>query len=160
MNSYLQQPLASLGLMLVLLLLAPGTLLAQSDLDLVFGNQTHESRLCSNDGLNPAGFTCTAVGPVNYIRGIAAGDFDGDGLLDVVQANNNGRNQKCLNDGLGGFTCSDVSTDSRPSQDVAVADIEGDNDLDLIFANRGGNTDRMCLNDGSGTFTCSDVSGA
>ena len=157
MNTLLQKPLTSLGLTLVLLLLAPGTLLAQSDLDLVFGNQTHESRLCSNDGLNPAGFTCTAVGPVNHIRGIAAGDFDGDGLLDVVQANNNGRNQKCLNDGLGSFTCSDVSTGTGNTQDVAVADIDGDTDLDLVFSTFTTSTNEVCLNDGSGNFSCSAV---
>ena len=68
-----------------------------------------------------------------------------------------GRNRVCLNDGTGSFTCGDVSTDADFTFDVALGDVDGQNGLDVVFANFGGNN-RVCLNDGTGAFTCSDVS--
>ena len=40
--------------------------------------------------------------------------------------------------------------------DAAVGDVDGDGNLDLVFANAGQN--RVCMGDGSGGFTCRDVS--
>jgi putative cell wall-binding protein len=79
-----------------------------------------------------------------------------DGDLDAVFANGQ-NNRVCLGNGLGGFTCSDVSTDTNASSNVAVGDVNRDGDPDAVFAN-GGQRNRVCLGDGSGGFTCSDVS--
>ncbi|MBW2258370.1 MAG: VCBS repeat-containing protein [Deltaproteobacteria bacterium] len=51
------------------------------------------------------------------------GDIDGDGDLDAVFANCAGRNRFCAGDGSGGFTCTDVSTDTNLGCDVALGDL-------------------------------------
>ena len=91
-------------------------------LDAVFSNFLQANRVCLGDGLG--GFTCSNVSPdENPSGGSALGDFDGDGNLDVVFASYNfggsAINRACFGDGLGGFTCSDVSSDANDS--VAVA---------------------------------------
>lgn len=85
------------------------------------------------------------------------GDVDGDGNLDAVHANHDHRNQRCLGDGSGGFSCADVSSDSNYTIGVALGDIDGDGNLDAVFANNG-QPNRRCLGDGSGGSTCADVS--
>ena len=49
----------------------------------------------------------------------------------------------CLGDGDGGFTCSDVSTDSTRNTGVALGDVNNDTFLDAVFATLGRN--RVCL---------------
>jgi len=68
-------------------------------------------------------------------------------------------NRVCFGDGLGGFTspCSDVSADTNSSFGIALGFIDGDTDLDAVFANNN-QINRVCLGDGSGGFTCSNVS--
>ena len=91
--------------------------------------------------------------------GLALAGVDGDGNLDAVFANFNfQRNRVCLGDGLGGFTCSDVSLDTSVTRGVALGLVDGDNNLDAVFANDGAARNRVCLGDGAGGFTCSDVS--
>ena len=61
--------------------------------------------------------------------------------------------------GAGGFTsCSDVSADTKHTNSVALGDVDGDTDLDAVFANSG-QPNRVCLGNGAGGFTsCSNVS--
>ena len=138
---------------------ALGDVDGDSDLDAVFA-KTFYNRVCLNDA--SGGFTCSDVSTdLNLTFGVALGDVDGDGDLDAVFANtrrsrSSSRNRVCVNDGSGGFTCSDVSTDTNSTLDVALGDVDGDSDLDTVFANSDRN--RVCLGDGSGNFTCSDVS--
>ena len=83
--------------------------------------------------------------------------INGDLDIDVVFSNAAGeKNQVCLGDGFGGFTCSDVSSDMNNSRDVDIGFVDADNNLDVIFSNSGIN--RICLGDGSGGFSCGDVS--
>ncbi len=46
---------------------------------------------------------------------MALGDVNGDTKVDAVFANQNQPNRVCLGDGAGGFTCSDVSSDTNDS---------------------------------------------
>jgi len=81
--------------------------------------------------------------------------------LDAIFANSGDTNRICLGDGLGGFTCSDVSANINTSQSVAVGFVNGDSFLDAVFANGAGGDgerNRVCLGDGLGGFACSDVS--
>ena len=95
------------------------------------------------------------------LQALALSDVDGDGDADLVLGmfpfpGNSGKNRLYLNDGTGIFT--DV-TDVRLSQDrgssttaMALGDVDGDGDPDLIFGNAPGRT-RLYLNDGNGSFT-------
>ncbi|MBT2556854.1 VCBS repeat-containing protein [Hymenobacter sp. ISL-91] len=91
------------------------------------------------------------------VRGVTAGDVDGDGDLDLVTANF-GRSDvtTLLNDGTGRFFPQTIAPVGGSPYRLALADIDGDGDLDLLTANFGpnnlGNTVSVRLNDGRGTF--------
>lgn len=139
---------------------AVGDVNNNGDLDAVFANDLSPNRVCLGDGLG--GFTCGDVSTVTtkITQGVALGDVNNDGDLDAVFANGGNsvnENRVCLGDGLGGFTCSDVSTDLNSTQGVALGDVDQDGNLDAIFANLTVQN-RVCLGDGLGGFSCSDVS--
>ena len=74
------------------------------------------------------------------MRGVATGDFDGNGLLDLVTANTDNSASVLLNDGNGGFVVgAGVTTGIWPTG-VAVGDLNGDGFLDFVTANFSGNT--------------------
>jgi hypothetical protein len=87
---------------------------------------------------------------------LSTGDVDADGDLDLIAAN--GRHWPCknrlfLNDGKGGFTETDtLGADESTTYTVALADLDGDGDLDGVAGN-----DRLpstvLVNDGHGRFT-------
>ena len=84
------------------------------------------------------------------------GDIDQDGDLDLVVAQEFGPNIILLNDGTGQFT--NASAARLPqvvhdSEDIGLADFDGDNDLDLIFVSEDDQTNEFYLNDGTGHFT-------
>jgi hypothetical protein len=68
-------------------------------------------------------------------RGMAIGDLDLDGDLDVVAGNFQGTNVYYLNDGAGNFTGgTEIGTVNRRTWRVALVDVDGDGDLDIIDA--------------------------
>ncbi len=84
-------------------------------------------------------------------------------IVDLVFANEYQENRICLNDGVGGLSCTDISTDARESWVIALGPIDCGNGIDMVIANQGlangdGETNRVCLNDGAGSFTCRNVS--
>lgn len=98
-------------------------------------------------------------GPTYGISGetfsIAAGDFNGDGKLDLAIANYSGDTVLIfLGDGRGNFIQTPVSpaTGAFPSS-VAVGDFNADGKLDLAVTNYGSNTVSILLGDGTGKFT-------
>ena len=92
----------------------------------------------------------------------ALGDVDRDGDLDVVLGFSVGRLQTrlFLNDGNGRFfdlTAERMPTDAEETRDVALVDVDGDGDLDLLLANGVtiygvGGQNRLYLNNGFGSF--------
>jgi hypothetical protein len=96
----------------------------------------------------------------DHSQALALADVDGDGDGDLIVGNYYQQNRLYLNDGYGTFADS-TSTRMPPDADktnaVAVGDIDGDSDLDLIFGNgdagAGGQLNRLYLNDGTGSFT-------
>lgn len=93
--------------------------------------------------------------------GVAIGDVDGDDLPDVYLARVDGPNALYRN--LGGWRFEDITESAGAGLDgldatgAAMADVDGDGDLDLLAASRGqGN--HLLLNDGTGRFR--DVSAA
>ncbi len=139
---------------------ASGDLNGDGDIDLVFANA---------DAFNTVWFGNAAPGDATFANSgqsldagettsVALGDFDGDGDLDIVFANDTATgNTVWFNDGSGVFTDSGQSLGNRNTQHVDIGDFDGDGDLDLVFANFGSGAD-VWFNNGSGVFSNSGQS--
>jgi hypothetical protein len=92
--------------------------------------------------------TSGPLGDAGRGRGMAWGDYDNDGDLDLYLANYGGANKLLRNDG-GAFV--DVTAgplgDTGNGQGVAWGDYDNDGDLDLYLANSGG-ANKLLRNDG------------
>jgi len=93
----------------------------------------------------------------------AAGDFNGDGILDLVlggsgisEAGNGGRSSALLGRGDGTFTLAPPSLTANGF--VAVGDFNGDGKLDLAVTDPLQNTLVVLLGNGDGTFTAAQGS--
>lgn len=87
--------------------------------------------------------------------GVTAGDFDGDGLVDLHFCHVDGSNALFRN--LGGFKFQNVTMETgvgcthQTSRGAAFADLNGEGALDLMVTSRGG--PNACFqNDGQGHF--------
>lgn len=92
-------------------------------------------------------------------NGFAVGDVNGDGWVDVLLGNSGERGQDFLWLGdasrPGYFidaTATHLPAVNDSTQDIALADLDGDRDLDMIVANEVP-PNRLLLNDGRGRFT-------
>ncbi|MBT2556853.1 VCBS repeat-containing protein [Hymenobacter sp. ISL-91] len=116
------------------------------DLDLLTANANYNGpgsvSVRLNDGHGsfsaPAANAEVAVGthPVH----LALGDVDGDGDLDLVTANETGSVSIRLNNGSGRFTPPALNPDPQLGNTlkfVALGDLDGDGDLDIVAANYG-----------------------
>ena len=82
----------------------------------------------------------------------AAADLDGDGDKDIIVGSANGQPDEYLkNDGTGTFTNAILPSDTEPTNDVELVDIDNDGDLDAVLADNG--NDHLLINNGLGSFT-------
>ncbi|MEM1057107.1 MAG: T9SS type A sorting domain-containing protein [Bacteroidota bacterium] len=138
----------------------------QSFADIFITNRGALNQACLGNANGAYACNEVAGGTGALSRSVAA-DFNGDGFSDIAVASSVGssttrRNQVCLGDGLGGLSCSDIFTEadgdtgsaSRAYSDVDAGDLDGDLDIDLLFADQG-DRNILCLNDGTGQFSCS-----
>ena len=87
--------------------------------------------------------------------GVSIGDLNGDGHLDIVLAK--GRHwplfsRVLMNDGKGQFIASNLGDAPGRTYSAALADIDGDGDLDVIVSNDEPDRKLIYLNDGKGRF--------
>jgi hypothetical protein len=130
-------------------------------LDLVVANhETNRLTLLLGDGTGrfapaPNSFITVEVKP--HVHGVATGDFDGDGNLDLVT--DSWANDQILvlfGDGKANFRTPGtlVRAGKRPYQRHRVADVNGDGKADIITTNvfTEGNNVTVLLSDGRGGF--------
>ena len=133
---------------------AVGDIDGDKDLDLVFAVFGSEVVLRNDGNMN---FTVLAQKGIRLdsSKGVALGDVDGDKDLDLFVANFMQRTRLYLNNGKGIFT---EAVNALPNNDgdqsfsVALADVDGDGDLDAVIANGGAQVNRLFLGDGHGQF--------
>ncbi len=82
-------------------------------------------------------------------------DLDNDGDLDIIIANEHRPNILLINDGTGKFTnesAQRIPQIAHDSEDIGIADFDGDGDLDIIIVSEDDQTNELYLNNGDGTF--------
>ncbi|WP_177181273.1 FG-GAP repeat domain-containing protein [Parapedobacter koreensis] len=138
--------------------------------DIVVGNSGAEGQdfLWVNDPERPGYFidrTAENLPQVNdATQSIKLADLNGDGFLDMVVGNEIPPNRLLFNDGKGVFTERAENLDlpePLETREALVFDVDGDGDLDIVFANitsNGGVWDknpraRILINDGQGRFS-------
>jgi Ca2+-binding RTX toxin-like protein len=95
----------------------------------------------------------------DWAEALAAGDLDGDGDQDLASANRSSFSGEVssvslyTNDGAGNFTFKtiDLPEGSLPD-DIRLADLDRDGDLDIVTANTGNETISILVNNGKGKF--------
>jgi hypothetical protein len=142
-----------------ILSLAAGDINGDGRVDLVAGTSAGQSvQVFTNDLPRescqcPRDFVTSPISiPDNGANeGVALGDFDRDGFLDIVVANGGGQADVVYrNDGNGNFTTM-ATLGVTFAKDVAVGDFNNDGNLDIAVAAVGGNP--VYLGNGIGGFT-------
>jgi hypothetical protein len=139
--------------------IAIGDFNRDAKLDLAIANH-EEKHLTVLLGDGRGGFTPAPNSPVPaavrpHTHGVATGDVNGDGTLDLV-TESWGDNQVAVlaGDGKGGFKTPArfFPVGKMPYQRVRVGDVNGDRKSDIITTNLEGNSVTILLADGKGSF--------
>jgi hypothetical protein len=135
---------------------AVGDLNGDGKLDLVVTHDVNNTvSILLGDGAG--GFAPTAASPIPTGGvgpwGVALGDVNGDGKLDIVATNDGSNTVSVLQgDGAGGFTVTGTYATGSHPRAVLLGDLNGDNKLDMIVADRTTGNVMIRLGDGAGGF--------
>jgi hypothetical protein len=139
--------------------LASGDFNGDGRVDLAIANhETQHLTVLLGDGrgvLDPAPNSPFTVVVRPHVHGVATGDFDGDGSLDLVTDSwAEDRLAVLFGDGKGSFATPGtyVAVGKHPYQRVRVADLNGDGRADIISPNLEGDNVTILLGDGKGKF--------
>ncbi|WP_309386855.1 VCBS repeat-containing protein [Cerasicoccus frondis] len=130
------------------------------DLDIFLACLNEPCQVWLNDGAGVFTDSGQSIGLDQQWSALAMVDVDDDDDLDAVVTGSTvltaDASRIFLNDGDGVFTESAHTLGSASTSDVAVGDVDGDGDVDILLANIG--SSKLMLNDGSGVFTASSQS--
>jgi len=139
--------------------LAVGDFNRDGRLDLAIANhETQHLTVLLGDGrggLAPAPNSPFTVAVRPHTHGVATGDFNGDGNLDLVTDSwAEDRLAVLFGDGEGSFGTPGtyVAVGKHPYQRIRVADLNGDGKADIVSPNLEGGNVTVLLNDGKGGF--------
>ena len=111
---------------------------------------------CTHTLMRFVDVTPTSMRASRYGRGIAWGDYDGDGRPDLFITSTWGSTSHLLhNDGYGGFTDVTPAVMSNIGDGLSASwgDIDNDGKLDLVVTANGDPPNHLFHNDGGGAFT-------
>ena len=103
-----------------------------------------------NDGAGNLTSTGQVFSNLDHVRGMDAGDLNGDGYNDTITANDTTGARVYFNNSDGTFTQTE-SLSNRNGWDADIANLDGDGDLDVYLSYWSG-LDEVWLNDGSGNL--------
>ena len=133
---------------------ALGDVDVDGDLDLVAGNAAEVNTVWLNDGQGAFADSGQRLGGFNlpFTASVALGDLNRDGLPDLVFGNLAFNNTIWMNAGQGQFINTNQAIGAADTTTAVVGDIDGDNDLDMIFGNGSNGVSTAWRNDGTGLF--------
>lgn len=107
-------------------------------------------------GTTPSFDTAVSYPAPSGAYGLAAGDLDNDGAIDLVTTSNTGNPNDPIriywNDGSGGFATTSEITSGDGPREIALADFDADGDLDLFISNYFSNDMYLIPNSGGRAF--------
>ncbi|MBA3557315.1 MAG: VCBS repeat-containing protein [Gemmatimonadaceae bacterium] len=124
------------------------------DVDLIVANhETSRITVLLNDGkarFAPAAGSPVETGARPHVHGLAMGDFDGDGWVDVAVESADTKEVRVLRGGAGGFgAVTAISAGTMPYSRLGSADVSGDGRADVLVPGHGDNTVRAIQRQGA-----------